>query len=181
MNIFKGSRRIAAALAVAYVAGWVGYSVLNQPYHPVHYLIARPGAIAVPVAKCGDDDATAFPAVKLSNGADADVVLCFPPARADDGEMYIPYESTAGGTRWRGDSEHSDPVRKYTKQVAASFSAPADLIERSNAARWEARVEQVKESSYAVVIGLVAGWIAVVSIGWVVRGFLDIPKGKDAK
>ena len=40
--------------------------------------------------------------------------------------------------------------------------------------------DQWKTALQFLVGGLVIGWVLVSSIGWIVRGFLGVPRGKDA-
>ena len=46
---------------------------------------------------------------------------------------------------------------------------------------WPTRRKHFQEGGSAILIGLLTLWIVVAVIGWVVRGFLGVPRGSDQR
>ena len=74
---------------------------------------------------------------------------------------------------------YSDEVKKYTDSVAASFAVDDRGVERARVIRASRARESRVEAARFGGIGLAIGWLVVFATGWIVRGFLGIPRGKD--
>lgn len=80
-------------------------------------------------------------------------------------------------------SEYDWQVVKWTKESAASLKITPELRERLKAAqssaRWRAHKEAYLEAA-PWVVGICAFlWAITAAMGWIIRGFAGVPKGKD--
>lgn len=76
---------------------------------------------------------------------------------------------------------YASEVTTYTNAVAAKFTLPAEGVSEANALIRDARMEQWKNVALGIVSGLAVGWVLVFIIGWIVRGFFGVPRGKDTR
>jgi len=74
---------------------------------------------------------------------------------------------------------YSTEVSVYTQRVADGFSLTRQSQETAASQLWQARLRHWKESFQVLVVGLLLGWALTALIGWIARGFLGIPRGKD--
>jgi len=79
-----------------------------------------------------------------------------------------------------GESYGSE-VSAYTQRIADGFSLTRQSQETAAGQLWKARVSQWKASFQVLVFGLLFGWALTALIGWIARGFLGIPHGKDRR
>ncbi len=181
VNVFEGARRIALLFGGLWVAGCIGYAVIDKPLYQVHYAVdwvKRP----VLVDDCGNDDAKQFVEVKAQDGSDVPVIICFVASRASDGRMLVPYAADPSKTGWlRMDGRYSEEVREYTRQYASTFILPDDGLAAAKDKKWDANVEHFKVAIQFLVAGIAFGWAFTAAFGWIVRGFMGIPRGKDAR
>ena len=77
--------------------------------------------------------------------------------------------------------QYSSEVIKYGREVAARFSLSPDGMKDAEQAVWDARIKQWKEALQFASGGAAFLWAAVTGIGWIVRGFMGIPRGKDTR
>jgi hypothetical protein len=75
----------------------------------------------------------------------------------------------------------SENVRTYTDGVVARFVFPADARAEAERRNWDVRAAQWKTTSLVMLGGLAVGWLLVATFGWVIRGFLGIPRGQDVR
>ena len=64
---------------------------------------------------------------------------------------------------------------KNSKRVP-DWDLPDDLKEKANSSE-----QHWKNVSATLFAGLAVGWALVAAIGWIVRGFMGIPRSKDAR
>lgn len=76
---------------------------------------------------------------------------------------------------------YSSEVIKYGREVAAHFSLSPDGMKDAEQAVWDARIKQWKDALQFAFGGVAFLWAAVTGIGWIVRGFMGIPRGKDTR
>jgi hypothetical protein len=179
--MFKGARRIGFLLAGLWAVGWVAYAVFNQPYSRMIYAVQRPGNPPILVDSCGYENASGWLNLETSSGETVRIQLCFMARRGDDGEMYIPYALTGTGKRWIGGTKYADEVLTYMRRVERTFQLTDDIVKHAKASEREARLAQWKESLAFLFGGLVIGWALVAAPDWIVRGFMGIPRGRDAR
>lgn len=82
-------------------------------------------------------------------------------------------------THWNMGEPYSTEVSVYTQRVADGFSLTRQSQETAASQLWQARLRHWKESFQVLVVGLLLGWALTALIGWIARGFLGIPRGKD--
>lgn len=76
---------------------------------------------------------------------------------------------------------YSTNVSQYVTSVANSFVFPADALEEATRRRQDARSAQLKSVGMVMVVVLAAGWVCLATVGWIVRGFFGIARGKDTR
>lgn len=82
-------------------------------------------------------------------------------------------------TRWDMGEPISSEVSDYTRRIADGFSLTRQSRETAAGHLMEARLRQWRESFQVLAVGLLLGWAFAALIGWIARGFLGIPRGKD--
>ncbi len=181
LNIFEGARRIAMLTGGIYALGVLGWAVSTDPYVSLSFSVPELNAKAVMVDGCGNEDAREYLAPQLPDGSKASVTLCFPPSMSSDGRMLIPYRADPerADRVWMNDRYSSD-VTQYTRPVAARFGLQSDAVSAYKARQRAALFDQWKLAIQFVCGGLAALWAMVALVGWIVRGFLGIPRGHDA-
>jgi hypothetical protein len=111
-------------------------------------------------------------------GTHYNATLCF-RASEFEGRMLVPYRRS--GNSVYANEELSGPVIKYQQEVAHDFVPSEEVTTWIDNQRWPV----LKKHWTGAITWGAGGWfaLAVVSfiIGWVVRGFLGIPDGKDFK
>ena len=181
LNVFEGARRIALLMGIVWAGGCVGYAVFNEPFYRLHFAIDWSKA-PVLVEDCADEDARQYPDVKGSNGDEIPVALCFVASKASDGRMLVPYAEDPAKPGWLlMHGKYSKEVEAYTAEAAKSFRFPDSALKDAKARKWAAVLDQWKIAMQFLFSGLAIGWALVAATGWIVRGFLGIPRGKDAR
>ncbi|MBV7427021.1 hypothetical protein [Acidovorax sp. sif0732] len=82
-------------------------------------------------------------------------------------------------THWNMGESYGSEVSAYTQRIADGFSLTRQSQETAAGQLWKVRLRQWKESFQVLVVGLLFGWALTALIGWIARGFLGIPRGKD--
>lgn len=75
----------------------------------------------------------------------------------------------------------SDNVRTHVDAVEAAFTFPSNAVHEAEQQIWDAKLSQWKTTVLVMLGGLAGGWLLVATLGWVIRGFLGIPRGQDAR
>ena len=180
LNVFEGARRIALLVAGLFTIGCVAYAILNEPYTTLQYAVRWPGIAPALVEKCSSDDANEYLTRQTPNGGNINVNLCFVAHKVDSsGEMLVPY-GPAGSKMWMA-KKYSAEVSNYTGSVAQSFQLDERGIKEAKERKRAALLDQWKEVMQFLFGGLAAGWALVAAIGWIARGFMNIPRGKDKR
>ena len=178
INMFEGARRIAKIAAALWVIGWIvaGVTFSPSPFISVTYLIEGPGKplARIEADKCNDDGKETLKA-KTAKGTEAWVDLCFRSELADDGVRVYAYDNQSF-SRWT-----SPQVLAYTAQVKARFTLPqTDETWIDN----QGRLEYIQELGWGAM-GAVSGILLLFAfswaVGWIVRGFMGIPRGADSR
>lgn len=180
LNMFEGARRIAFLIGGAWVIGCVGYAVFNEPYVSLSYEVPFFGMAPVLIESCSSDHASEYISDQATIGGRVSVDLCFAAQKSDDGRMLIPYAPAEGGKVWMAE-KYSTEVSNYTRNASQSFQLDAAGIKAAEERESAERRKQWKEAMQALFFGLIAGWILLSATGWIVRGFLGIPRGKDER
>ena len=82
---------------------------------------------------------------------------------------------------WLMNEKYSGDVLKYTREVGERFTVGASDMEGLEKQRSDALFDQWKLALQVLAGGLAFGWVLMAATGWIVRGFLGIPRGKDAR
>lgn len=181
MNVFEGARRVSIAIGAFWVCGWIASVTLNEPYVYLSYRVDGLGALPVRDDQCGDYDATHYIFdAKDDRGRSVPVRLCFKAMRADNGEWLIPYAPADNG-RWWLARRYSAEVTQHMTDRGRTFRIPPNGYEEAASIRWKKKCEAWEFAALGASIGIVVGWILMTGIGWIVRGFLGIPHGRDAR
>ncbi|MHB9157755.1 MAG: hypothetical protein ACYC2D_06900 [Thiobacillus sp.] len=183
VNIFEGARRIALLIGGLWAGGWISYAIVEEPYSPVTYVVPWVGAppllLEMGVACPGDDADEYFKRI-APDEQEVAVLLCFSAQESDTGVMLIPYADAGERSAWLGE-KYSAEVRKYTQSVANSFQPTQEVIDAFESNRRKALLKQWGNAAMFLLGGLGAGWAVVAAIGWIVRGFMGIPRGQDIR
>jgi hypothetical protein len=179
-NVFEGSRRIALLIKVVWAIGAVAVGWTNSPRVSLEFSTSHPDAAFIRSDGCiSGTDATRYISRPIDDGKIAYVELCFKAMKADSGELVVPYRSEGG--RWWGNARYTPDVTAYTDARAKAFS----LSEADREAAQEEWSSQRTENIRNGVLFAVGGWIVLsllqMLVGWIVRGFLGIPYGRDRR
>ena len=180
VNVFKGARRISVLLGAAWVIGCVASIAFANRALYLNYEVSSFGSAPKLATGC-DYHSDASQMVMRSIPPDVEstgVNLCFKASKADNGQMLVPYMRQADGRIWMNEAL-SSPVLDYTQKVASTFDLDQAGLADINTQKATKRKEQWIETAKVVFGGLAVGWILIFLTGWVVRGFMGIPLGRD--
>jgi hypothetical protein len=183
MNLFEGARRIAKIFAGLWVLGCIGYVFTIEPHISTTYAVSAPNQTPRLMMATCPDDAAIEPSwdLKTKKGNAVYVALCFLPSlNFDDAKTpLVPFIAADG--KMYGSEKYSSGVAAYTKEVMKNFSIP---IEDHAALDAQAR-EKWWAAFWIDMQFLVGGLIFIYGVTWcvgyVVRGFMRVPKGSDKK
>lgn len=182
INIFEGARRITKLIAAIWIIGWLVAAFNVSPSTSVTYQIARPGAVPVlTTEKCPSDSATEYDHKETKSGTKAWVTLCFLAITADDGSKVIPYRADPVKSQWWVERKYSSEVSEYTHRIATSFSIPPSDEARIDSQWWPSFLKELGQGALGAIGGLLFLWAFAWTMGWIVRGFMGIPRGSDCR
>jgi hypothetical protein len=75
--------------------------------------------------------------------------------------------------------KHSPLVADYTKSAVRSWRLGESDEELVNILYGQQRWKRIKQGTLWLIGGWAVLWLVSAIVGWIVRGFLDIPSGKD--
>ncbi len=185
MNLFEGARRFAMIVAGLWTLGIliVGFTIEKSVY--VYYKYPNFGSEPqLSEGTCDDLDATEYGLKNFatSKGTNINVSLCFAAVSGfEGGKKLVPYKmDTKTGVIW-GAHKYSTEVSTYKKELAATFQLPPKdyetLDKKANSKWWT----DVKDLMLMLFGGLLCIYAFTFAVGWVVRGFMGIPRGSDSK
>jgi len=180
INIFAGARRLALLITGLAVVGTTILLVLFEPHVSVSYGILSPDGIFLRSHKSCSGDSTEHHFIKnTSLGQEVSINLCILAMPfGEDNELLIPYRIDEEGNIW-GSASYSLEVHEYKRELESRFVIPpADEKEIRDEISARYRENFIEGLGY-LLIGLVAFGVFVWGTGWIVRGFLGIPQGKD--
>ncbi len=185
INIFEGARRIALLLGGGAAVITVLVAFNQDAYYHATYSLAAPNA---PFRKtdggCPSEGRTIYFNHKTSGGKEVSVSVCLEPRtftnKNQEETELIPYKTDADGMTW-GARSYSSEISTYKTQVEKRFTMTAtdEVVSIKEAAkRWRG---QFAEAMGYLAAGLAIFGALVWAIGWIVRGFMGIPRGSDQK
>lgn len=185
INIFEGARRIALLLGGGAAVITVLVAFNQDTYYHAQYSLPAPNAPFVKTnGDCQSQGRKIYFDHITSSGKEVSVSLCLEPMtfKNENGEEteLIPYKTDADGMTW-GARPYSTEVSTYETQVEERFTMTATdeaVYIKEAAKQW--RTEFAEAMGY-LVAGLIVFGAFVLAIGWIVRGFLGIPRGMDKR
>lgn len=184
LNIFEGARRLNVLVMGVWVIGCVVVAYNDSPYLTQNYSVTRPNQparLANDEDACQGGDRGESGYKETTSGRRVYVSICFRAAGPAGGERLVPFRIDKPDNAIWGAANTSPEVIQYARRYMSDFQIPkADepAIEKEwRSRRWEL----AQERGLALVGGVAFFWIAAWVIGWIVRGFLGIPRGMDAK
>lgn len=182
VNIFEGARRIALLIAGVTTIGTVIGLIAYDPYMPVTYSIDHPSSPFVRMEdSCPPDAGNHYFEAETSAGKKVSVSLCLlamPFGKNSD--RLIPYKVDEQGMIW-GAPSYSREVSAYERELEKRFKIPLsdeDQIAKEISRRYR---KNMAEGFGYLVAGLAVFGGVVWAIGWIMRGFLGIPRGMDKR
>lgn len=173
-NMFALARRIALAVGILWVAGWVGFTAYRDPDVNGTMRIDGPDAAPVPVEECESTDVREF----VNAGEHLSITLCFRTTHDKTDKRLLAYGLDEKGDPLVAELDSREAYR-HTKEVAADFVAKLDAEAFAQPLRSAARLSQWTRMMTAMLVGLLIGWGLVVALGRIIRAYLRIPKGAD--
>lgn len=95
--------------------------------------------------------------------------------------MLIPYhfDKTTGAV-W-GNTKSSPEVTKYMSNVLETFQIPEAEEDRIHNLWWSKKLELMGSYFLGMLASLAGWWAFTWTVGWIVRGFMGIPRGSDSR
>ena len=179
-NIFEGGRRVALLVGGIVVVGTLIALALNDPYVSAEYSITRPNGEFVRIQEsCPSDAARHFFTSKTSTKNGISIDLCIlAMSFSENSNRLIPYKIDEKGMIW-GASTYSDEIQEYRRKLEGQFklsSNDEDVLKKEISQR--NRENWISSLGY-LIAGLAVFACVVWAIGWIVRGFLGVPRGMD--
>lgn len=81
--------------------------------------------------------------------------------------------------RYTMSTAYSNEVKRYTEAAAKRFTLQEGDMKEAEQRLWDALLAQWKQAIQFIAGGLAVLWLTVASIGWIVRGFMGVKRGKD--
>jgi hypothetical protein len=183
INIFEGARRIALLVGGGAAVITVLVAFNQDSYYHAQYSLAAPNAPFIKTdGGCPSEGRTIYFDHKTSSGKKISVSLCLQPMTFTNKNMeqaeLIPYKTDAAGLTW-GARPYSSEISAYETQVKKHFTMSAadeEVSIKEAAKQWRS---QFVEAMGYLAVGLAIFGALVLAIGWIVRGFMGIPRGSD--
>ena len=184
VNMFEGARRVMKLTMV--LIGIIGIVIAynSEPDINLVYEISYFGEnpVRINTDSCNSsDDATEYSNHTTAKGNDYDLTLCFKATASNDGKMMIPYmidEETQGIL---GNDQYDVGVIKYTQSIKSNFSVPSEGEQIVDKQYWPKKIKTILEILGKTALSIFGFWIFCWVIGWIIRGFVNIPMGQDVK
>jgi hypothetical protein len=180
VNIFRGARRIALVAGILATAATVGVLISDRPFLTARYSLALPDEPFTRTDEtCPEQGGVVYLTALTPQRRSVSVTVCLlPMAFGKDSALLIPYRIDKDGTIW-GAAPYSRELTRYERAVEERFRLAKDHgddLDRESARR---RKSDLLKGLVYLVLGLATYWAIVWTVGWIVRGFLGIPRGKD--
>lgn len=182
INMFEGARRIAKLVAALWAVGWLVAAFQVKPEISVTYKVIWPDEPPVRMAEdCPSDSGTEYENKATRSGTSAWVKFCFLAQTSSQGNRAIPYEIDRTSHRWRGAEKYSSEVSTYMSSISKKFRFSAEDEKWIEEQKWPSIFRQLGLGALGVAGGLVFLWAFTWAVGWIVRGFMSIPRGSDSR
>lgn len=182
INAFEGARRIAVILAALATIAVLIVTGTSDPYLSIDYRVSSPNSLPTKTEEaCPPSSGRHYFSTKTPNGRSVGIDLCLLTMPfGKDSQQLVPYKIDQGGMVW-GAAIYSNEVDAYERELEKRFVLPSsDAQWADNELSKRYRQNWLQSLGY-LAVGLIAFWVFVWCIGWVVRGFAGIPRGKDSR
>lgn len=181
-NIFEGARRIALLVASIAIVGTLIALITYDPYVSAQFSIAHPnGAFVRMTESCPAGGGSHYFTSKTSAGESVSINLCLlPMSFGEDKVSLIPYKIDEQGMLW-GAASYSSEVSDYERKLENRFNLPASDEETLKKQISEHYRDNWMSGLAYLAVGLAIFAGVVWATGWIVRGFLGIPRGMDRR
>jgi hypothetical protein len=182
LNVFEGARRIALVAGVVATVGTLIGLIIHEPYSSLSYTVAHPnGPFIRSDEQCPSEGGTHYFTAMTTKGQSVSVNLCMlPKPFGDKGELLIPFKVDENGMVW-GTRTYSREMSAYERRIEGQFKLPrSDEQEIIKKISHEYRENFMSGLGYlAIGLAVFAGLVWIT--GWIMRGFLGIPRGQDSR
>jgi len=197
INVFKGARRISMLVAAIWIIGWGVGAYYNYADSPpsVNVTYSITGAVEPPIRmteECPLNSMIKHIDMETKSGTKVLVKLC--RAKSDKAELIalVRHFEEKGDIELAERAldkidafENKKPDPTEIAQLEAAF-VKTDAYGNTDEAWIDARRWSLLLEFYGTIVlwaisGLLFLWAFTWVIGWVVRGFMDIPRGQDKK
>ena len=180
VNIFRGARRIALVAGVLAAGATIAVLATDRPLLSANYMLARPDAPFTRSAdKCPKDGDILYPTAQTPQGRSVFVTICLlPMAFGKASTRLVPYRIDKDGMIW-GALPYSRELTEYERIVEERFRLAQDHGEDLDRESVRRRKHDLLAGLGWLIVALAAYWATVGTMGWIVRGFLGIPRRKD--
>lgn len=182
LNAFEGARRILLVVQVLWALGVLVVSYNLAPSPSVTLEVLRPDLPARETTRGCDigTDAMEWESIRSSGGGDISVTVCFRADKFSDGRMLVPYRVAENGMVW-GDGPYTEDVTSYTGSYAKTVKLSPATEQRLAGEARRTKFKHLASGAGVAAIGWGVFWVLASVIGWIVRGFVGIPTGRDSR
>ncbi len=187
MNIFEGSRRILKVIYIGIVIGFGIAALYIKPVAYLRYQIDSPTSVPMRIDnECPDGSTTELLYLWTKKNTHTNVLLCFTSSTFKEVKtgkdiQLIPYKYDPEKKQTWGGAPYSEEVYAYKQSVKKSFTLPPMDEELADKRYWPLFFKEAAVGFGFMCLLLAATWGFFWTVGWVVRGFMGIPRGKDSK
>ena len=180
VNVFEGARRITKIIIGLWLLAFVALYFTNP--HPVEAVFDVSGPSSAPSLslddECGQRDHRQYDYSRSTpRGTEYAVLLCFKEQQFNDGRMLIPYRGADGMVY--GDEPFSMAVTLYTQNFVDTWAVNDAALAWIDGERWAVGWDYSKFAAPWAFGGVVVIMVFSTVVGWVVRGFMGVPTGRD--
>ena len=182
INIFAGARRIAILIGSIAIVGTLIALVIYDPYVPAEYSLAHPnGGFVRMQGLCPVDASRHYFSSKSSKNENVSVTVCLLTMPfGKENSLLIPYKVDERGMTW-GAASYTSEISDYKRIIEERFkmsSSDEELLKKEISQNY--RKNWFSGLGY-LIAGLTIFACFVSAFGWIVRGFLSIPRGMDKR
>jgi len=198
INIFKGARRIAKLVAVIWIIGWsVGaYYTYESAKPTVNVTYKITGFEEAPIRimeECPPDSIMNYVDMKTKSGTKVLVKLCREKPRISELMALAKNLEEEGDIKLAGralDKIYNLFINKKPDSTEIAQLEAALVKADANGDTDEAWIDnqgrslvqkQIGIGAMVAIGGILFLWVFTWAIGWIVRGFMGIPRGQDKK
>lgn len=179
MNLFEGSRRIAKIIGGVIIAGSLFALFQQKPYIVLNYKSLPFGDF---VESTSDECRIGIDGIQretylTDKGNSFQIAYCFVAMKADNGATLVPYKLE--GKSLLLDEPYSQGVQQHMREFVAKRRPSTKDFAKVDGEYGSEMTQLWLKGVGALLGGLLFYWLIVWSIGWVMRGFMGIPRGQD--